>query len=116
MNAFKTFNPPESADPNEWAESVEQHCRALQGAEGAQQEVRKVLTHVEAAVKSGLVRFLKGDVAEAVTFANWVLDSVQLVEPGFTGWNCPQLCPASVALFVQPDENGRFSFQAMFTL
>lgn len=116
MNAFKNYSPPNSVDPNEWAESVEQHCRALQGSEGAQQEVQRVLSSVEAAVKSGAVKFLKGDVAEAVNFANWVLDSVRSVDPSFTVWQCPELCPPSVALFVQPNEEGRFSFQPMFTL
>lgn len=116
MNAFKNYTPPVSPDPNEWAESVEQHCRMLKGSEGAHQEVRSVLAQVEAAVKNGLISFLKGDVVEAVNFANWVLNSVQSVDPAVTGWHCPQLCPSSVAILVQPDETGRFSFQPMFTL
>ncbi len=116
MNAFKPFSPPGSKNHTEWVDAVDSYCRALAGSETASAQVTALLEQVRAAVNSGLVEFDRSNVAQGVDFMNGLLAAVRYVTPTATSWDFQSYLPPSMALFVQPEDDTRFGFQAMFTL
>lgn len=116
MNAFNKFSPPDSKKHTEWVDAVDSYCRSLAGSEAAHAEVTTVLEQVQAAVHSGQVEFDRANAAQGVDFMNGLLDAVRRVMPSATTWSFQKLVPPSMALFVQPEDDTRFGFQAMFTL
>ncbi len=112
------FYFPQTSNPDDWIDSTQRYVASANvvGPDLVQSRIHDVLEYIQEAMNSGRIRFKNGEVKEGMDFANKVLTFLRRHDGSLTSWNCTQLVPPSVALFVQPVEDGRFNFQPMFTL